>query len=372
MNIQEENWYEVTNIANFDTPALLFYPERIQSNITIASNIIRDDSLLRPHVKTHKCGEVTRMMMNAGVNKFKCATIAEAEMLAMNQAADVLLAYQPVGIKINRFLQLIKTYPNTKFSCLVDNEASLNAISKAAVQENVIIHLFIDVDTGMHRTGILPEQTLQLYRLCLDTESIVLLGFHAYDGHINTTDLEQRTKECYAGFNSLSQLVMNLTNDSKNRMVIVAGGTPTFPIYAQMDSVECSPGTFILYDHGYQQSFPDLPFLPAALVVTRVIAVLDEYTVCLDLGHKAIAAENCLDHRIRFLNAPGVVFIGHSEEHLVISTKTSHQLKLGDVLYGLPVHICPTCALYDIANIVVDRKMAGEWKIIARNRKITI
>jgi D-serine deaminase-like pyridoxal phosphate-dependent protein len=100
--------------------------------------------------------------------------------------------------------------------------------------------------------------------------------------------------------------------------------------------------------------------------------LINENTVCLDLGHKSIAAENILNERIRFLNAPEVEFIGHSEEHLVIRCEQKNCFKIGDVLYGLPVHICPSCALYDYANIIVENNIVDEWAIIARKRKINI
>ncbi len=94
--------------------------------------------------------------------------------------------------------------------------------------------------------------------------------------------------------------------------------------------------------------------------------------VCLDLGHKSIAAENELGNRVSFLNAPGLKFSGHSEEHLVAEAPADHSYKVGDVLYGLPVHICPTVALYERASIVKNHEVTGEWKIIARDRKIYV
>jgi D-serine deaminase-like pyridoxal phosphate-dependent protein len=98
------SWYEINNINDFDSPALIIYKERVQQNIARAIQMTGDASRLRPHVKTNKIAEVCNMMMKAGINKFKCATIAEAEMLGIIHAPDVLLAYQPVGVKIQRFI----------------------------------------------------------------------------------------------------------------------------------------------------------------------------------------------------------------------------------------------------------------------------
>ncbi|HEY0610599.1 MAG TPA: alanine racemase, partial [Chitinophaga sp.] len=89
-------WYTINNVDQIDSPALLVYPARIRENIDTAKAAIDDVQRLRPHVKTNKIAEVVQLMQDAGIQKFKCATIAEAEMLGKVHAADALLAYQPV------------------------------------------------------------------------------------------------------------------------------------------------------------------------------------------------------------------------------------------------------------------------------------
>ncbi|MEO7121513.1 MAG: D-TA family PLP-dependent enzyme, partial [Ginsengibacter sp.] len=134
----------------------------------------------------------------------------------------------------------------------------------------------------------------------------------------------------------------------------------------------CSPGTFIFWDYSYQSSLTEQPFLTAALVITRIISFPADGKLCLDLGHKSIAAENELNKRVHFLNAPGLKFVSQSEEHLVIEAERDHHYKIGDVFYGLPYHICPTVALYERGITVENKKIFGEWRLIARDRKITI
>ena len=368
----DKNWYLIKNIDQIDTPALIFYPERIKQNIEVLKSFIDRVNRLRPHVKTHKCIEVTQLLMQAGITKFKCATIAEAEMLAMCKAPDVLLAYQPVLAKANRLVKLTKKYRYTQFSCLVDNVVSATMLSTEAEANGLKITVYLDLNTGMNRTGILPSDAFLLYKNCHQLAGLNMLGLHAYDGHINTTHLEQRTVECLDAFKGVQQLAAQIVSAGYGIPVIIAGGTPTYPILARIPDVECSPGTFALWDDGYQKTFPDLPFLPSGLVATRVISVIDDHTVCLDLGHKSIASENTLNNRVVFLNAPNVEFVSHSEEHLVIRTCQPDRFKLGEVLYGLPVHICPTCALHDRAFTIVNGEIADRWLIVARNRTISV
>src|SRR6476620_5776047 len=114
------NWYEIKNEGSIDSPALILYKERVQQNIELVLKM-RDASLLRPHVKTNKIAEVCKMMLDTGITKYKCATIAEAEMLGMINAPDVLIAYQPTPVKAKRITALIQKYPSTHFSCLIDD-----------------------------------------------------------------------------------------------------------------------------------------------------------------------------------------------------------------------------------------------------------
>lgn len=366
-------WYHIKNIEKADSPALVIYPARVKENIRLLKGLIDDVQRLRPHAKTHKSKEASLLLIEAGINKFKCASIAEAEMLAQAHAQDVLLAYQPVGPKVQRFISLIKAYPHTKFSCLIDDPGAAKFLSEQAIANNVKIPVFIDLNVGMNRTGIDPgARALELYKYCALLQGIMPVGLHAYDGHINDPDLTVRKEKCDEAFIPVNLLKNAIMEEGFTEPVIIAGGSPTFPIHAKREGVECSPGTFIFWDAGYRQTLIEQPFLPAALVISRIISLPTETTLCLDLGHKSIAAENELGKRVYFLNAPELKPIGQSEEHLVMQTETGHDYKVGDLLYGLPFHICPTCALYERALIVEDEMINGEWKIAARNRKINV
>src|SRR6478735_9057620 len=156
------DWYSIKNINSIDSPALVVYPELVKQNIAWAVQLVGDVNKLRPHVKTNKMAEVCRLMMDAGITKFKCATIAEAEMLAQIGAPDVLLAYQPVGPKMERLIKLIQTYPNTSFSCLIDNDETSAQLSHLCVHHAIRLPVFIDVNNGMNRTGISPQKVMDL------------------------------------------------------------------------------------------------------------------------------------------------------------------------------------------------------------------
>ena len=364
-------WYEIKNIDTIDSPALVIYKDRVKYNIEQAVAMVKNIENLRPHAKTNKIAEVSSMMMDAGILKFKCATIAEAEMLGMVGAKDVLLAYLPTGPKIQRLLQLVQKYTATKFSCLVDNIDTAKNISDSFSLNNLQLDVFIDVNNGMNRSGIKPAAAFELFNAAQALQGIKIIGLHGYDGHIRDTNVSDRQHRSDDAFLQLKQLQKDIQEKYNTTLKIVTSGSPTFPTHAQRDDIECSPGTFVFWDWGYKTAVPDEPFEFAALVITRVISVIDDTTICTDLGHKSVAAENPLP-RVHFLNAPDVTPTGQSEEHLVAKVPDASKFSVGDVLYGVPVHICPTVALYERAFVIENNEAVNEWKVIARDKKITI
>jgi D-serine deaminase-like pyridoxal phosphate-dependent protein len=368
----QANWYQIQNIDELDSPALVIYPERVKENIQTLKGMIDDPQRLRPHVKTHKTKEATQLMLAAGINKFKCATIAEADMLAMCGAPDVLLAYQPVGPKLKRFVQLTQQYPHTQFACLTDNIASAQAIANAFTTAGATITIYIDLNVGQNRTGIAPgEKAVALYTWCTQANGLSIAGLHAYDGHTRGTYVERKatSDEAFARAETMQKTLQSM---GFSNIKIIAGGSPSFPIHAKRAVVECSPGTFVFWDKSYLDQCPEQPFHTAALLVTRVISLPDPAHICVDLGHKSVAAENEIGKRVFFPDAPDLKPVSQSEEHLVLYAGEGHAFQPGDVLYGIPYHVCPTVALYERAYTVKNGQVSGEWRIIARDRKISL
>ena len=371
MTDTSNDWFHITNVQDIDSPALVVYPARIKENIRLVVERVADIQLLRPHVKTHKMAAVAQLQLQAGITKFKCATIAEAEMLGIEKAPDVLLAYQPVGPKVQRFIQLIKMYPDTLFSCLVDNEVTANSINQQCIEAGITLNVFLDLNVGMNRTGILPQNAFELFQYCLALSNINPIGLHGYDGNINDTDINIRQQRSDIAYDNIQALVKRILDQLHILPVILSGGSPSFATHLLRKGVEVSPGTFIFWDYGYKTMLPAEPYSYAALVISRVISIIDAHTICTDLGHKAVAAENPLP-RVHFLNAPQAIPIGQSEEHLMLQVRDSTKYTPGDVLYGVPIHICPTVALYDKAVVIENNTATSEWAVTARGRKITV
>lgn len=361
------------NFDQIDSPSLVVYPSLVRENIAEMIRMVGSVSRLRPHIKTHKTAEGIQLMQEQGIYKFKCATIAEAELLAINKAKDVLLAHQPVGVKIDRLIKLITTYPDTAFSIIVDDLEQAKAINLKLSTAAISVKVFIDINVGMNRTGIAPnDAAILLYEYLQTATHLHFAGLHVYDGQHRQADPLEREQACDKAFEKVYQLIEKLEQKGVKRPLIIAGGSPSFSIHAKKMDRECSPGTNIFWDHGYASICPEQHFTPAVHIVTRVISKPSNNRICLDLGHKAVASENEITKRVYFPSNTDLMPVGQSEEHLVMETEHAEKYMVGDVLIGIPYHICPTVALHETMIAIENDQVVGEWAVAARKRKINI
>lgn len=360
-------WPDIEGLETIDSPGLLVDPDRVARNVDRLIEIVGGTahlSRLRPHVKTHKMPDAIDVQLSAGIDKFKTATLAETEMVAAAGASDIVLAHQVVGPKIDRLIALIERFPNTRVATIVDDADVVKRIAERLRNTNHSIDLLIDIDCGMHRTGIaFGDRVDRLRQQIESSDQVVFGGLHVYDGHIHDASVEARRSAVMPIIDSVKAYEQKYGVPE-----VIGGGTPTFPMWASETAWECSPGTPILWDIGYGGDYVDLPFEVAAALVTRVISKPGDGLLCFDLGHKAISAEMSLQHRVSLPAIPDARFVGQSEEHLVVSTSRADEFAVGDALIAFPRHICPTVASYPQANLIRGGQVTAEtWPITARD-----
>jgi D-serine deaminase-like pyridoxal phosphate-dependent protein len=370
------DWMTLADASVAPSPSLLVDPDRIEENLRRMIARVGSPARLRPHLKTHKLPQVIALQVSLGITKAKCATIAEAEMAAGAGATDILVAAQLVGPNVPRLLALQRTFPSVAFSTIADDPGALAALASAAQAAGTTIEILLDLDVGMARTGIAPSlAAAALYRTLATTPGLRAGGLHAYDGHLRHSVLAERIAAATDGIAQVEALRDSLTRSGLPVPRLVYGGTPTFPVHAPRTAhdatLECSPGTCVLWDANYATQIPDLDFLNAAVLLTRVISRPGTNRLCLDLGHKSVASE--MPHpRAIFPALPDARAVTHSEEHLVIETARAAEFPVGTALYALPWHICPTVALHDRVQIIRAGRLVEEWPVTARARRLTL
>jgi D-serine deaminase-like pyridoxal phosphate-dependent protein len=322
-----------------------------------------------PHVKTFKNPALVRLLQAKGVQRFKCATIAEAEMCARCDARHILISYPLVGPAIGRFIKLRQRYGGSSFWAIGDDLTQLSFLGEAAGGRD--IPFLVDVNPGMNRTGVAIDRLKPFCQAAGNIPGLSLMGFHCYDGNLGIQDSREREKAVAGESKNLLAIRQDLEAEGRSLPILVMGGTPTFPYHARNRGIFLSPGTFFVQDHGYQSKYQDLVFSPAAAILTRVISRPREDLFTLDLGYKAIASDQEGERGI-ITDLPAARPEAHSEEHWVFRMTEGSCPSIGTILHVIPTHICPTTALYPGIHVVREGRLVNYWEVEARNRKISV
>lgn len=372
--VMDSEKYRISGAESLITPALVYYKDIIEANTDRLIALSGGADRLWPHVKTHKMGALVKHQMARGITRFKCATIAEAEMAAMCAAEDILVAYPLVGPNIGRFLKLRDTYPYTRFWALGDDIEQLRLLGAEALTTGEKVRLLIDVDLGMDRTGVPLDKAAAFFQQCAELEGLAPLGLHCFNGNYKIADPAGREAAVNETLQAVFDIRALLKQQNYGCSVLILGSTPSLPCYAKYDGIFLSPGTAFVTDYGYWSLFRDLAFEPGAAVLTRVISRTKTGVFTLDLGYKSIAADP-KGLRGVILGYEDAEPLFQCEEHWTFKMRDGEENKApetGTLLYVIPTHICPTTALYPYALVAEGRRIVTTWDVSARNRQITI
>ncbi len=374
--LKEYPWserYRIDHVDDVLTPALAIYPEVIESNIQCTLRLLGGNpDRWRAHIKTAKLGYTLRMLLQRGVRSFKCATTLELVTACENGAADVLLAYPVMGANARRARELVDQFPDVRISVLAENDEQLRQWQGSR------IGVFLDINPGMNRTGIEQRDGDRVIRLITSMRDVGVpfRGLHYYDGQFGHVAEPERTAAAHAGYDRLLELAGEIRRRGFQVAEILTAGTPAFPSslsykgFLGKDFVHrVSPGTIVYCDATSLAQLPrEYAFEPAVLVVSRVVSHPVETIATCDAGHKAVSAD---------AGVPTCVVVGHpeltplapSEEHLPLQKKERKGPRVGEILYLLPRHICPTVNNFDFALLVKDGRIEAVEKVSARGRE---
>jgi D-serine deaminase-like pyridoxal phosphate-dependent protein len=363
--------YRVEDLSRVFSPSLLLFRELLEKNVDAMIGIAGSAGRLRPHCKTHKMAEVTRLELSKGIHKHKCATFAEAQMLAEAGATDVFLAYNVVGPNLERAVEFVKRFPDVVFSVTADDLRPIAALSERLSATGRTIDVLLDIDIGFHRTGIVPgDAAVDLYRQIAKSPGLRPGGLHAYDGQVHQPSRDEREQAVEVEWQTVRAFRDRLVREGLPVPRIIVGGTPTFPIHARNTdpAVELAPGTCVLNDAGYDESYADMKFTPAAVLLTRVVSRPAANRLTLDAGTKSVATDPPVGRRLVFPDLPESTQVIHNEEHLVLETPGASEFAPGDAILAIPRHICPTVALHKDVSVVSAGRVVDRWAVTARDR----
>ncbi len=367
--------HAIADVSELQSPGLLVFLDLVQYNLDRVLELVGGPDHWRPHCKTHKTREVIQLQLQRGITRHKCATIAEAELLASSGVRDILIAYPLVGPNQIRLGKLLDKFPDVWFMTLADHPALVQSLSDMATKFRHTLGVMLDLDSGMGRTGIpLNRQAIELYEMIATSAGLEPAGLHWYDGHHRQSDLSERRTAVLTGWQQLTRFRDQLLMSGLPVPRIVTGGSGSFAILAETGEpdLELSPGTTTFWDADMAERFPEVGLKIAAGIVTRVISIGAPDRLTLDVGHKACAADQPAGHRLYFPTIPTAREMQHSEEHLVLSVDNAQQFQLGDALLAFPRHVCPTFAVHQSVTVIEQGHVTSTWQVAARNRQLTI
>jgi D-serine deaminase-like pyridoxal phosphate-dependent protein len=366
--------YKVSGIEEVLTPALVIYPEIIAANLERTVKLLGADAdRWRVHIKTAKLGYTVRMMVERGIRHFKCATTLELLVACQCGAADVLLAYPSVGANARRVREIAEEFPKVRISVLAENEEQIRQWRGSR------LGIFLDINPGMDRTGIEQSHAGEVVALvcAIVAAGLEFRGLHYYDGQYGGLNEPERTATAHAGYDRLLKIVNEVERPGKGTPEVITAGTPTFPCSLSYEGFRkrglvhrISPGTIVYCDATSLAQLPEgYGYHPAVMVLARVVSRPRAGMVTCDAGHKAVSAD---------AGVPTCVLVGHSEltplspseEHLPMSVKEGAEgPQVGEALYLLPRHVCPTVNNFDCALLVRNGEIESVEKVSARGRE---
>jgi len=367
----------ISNPEQIRTPRLVVFEKNVEENIRIMKAYLESVAPgtgfnhMCCHVKTNKSEYVTSMLKNAGIKFFK-STLNEIEMLCSIGVEEIFIAYPVLKQDILFIADKIKKYPDIKFFVQAGTMEHIKILNNAGKEYEIRWNSFIDVDVGMHRTGISPDRVMNIYRLISESEFVSFSGLHGYDGHNDYADKGKMASEVKKSMQYLINLLYDFEKNGVKVPRIVVGGSPSFlddfsvlyPEVHDKTDIYVSPGTWVYWDSVYNSAYPG-KFVFAALVLAQIIDISDG-RITLNAGHKRWGA----DHgSVDIFSIQGAQVFSFSEEHIVLLVNNHSDYKIGDYVLIVPKHICPTVNLYE-SFIIIDEEgsIKGEFPVDGRNR----
>lgn len=355
------------------TPALVLDLDKLEHNLAYMTVFCEKHRIgLRPHAKTHKSANIARLQLEAGAVGICCAKLAEAEALA-EKGIHKLLLTSPVVMEgsIARAMDLARQTEDLILT--VDNQKTALDIQQAAESAGLTISLAIDLDVGLHRTGIAPGDLASALAHFIDGAShLKFRGLQAYAGHLmHVHDFDERKTKSLDAMRQLGDMRDRLRTEGIDCEILTGGGTGTFNIDPEAGVLtDLQGGSYVFMDREYNEvpiaNNAPIPFETALFVQSTVISNNTPGLVTTDAGLKSFSTD--ADPPIIHEGAPdgaSYFFFGDEQGGVLLKDK-NEKVELGTSISCVVPHCDPTVNLYDWYHCVRGDVLVDIWPVDAR------
>ncbi|MDR3675378.1 MAG: alanine racemase [Acidobacteriota bacterium] len=355
------------------TPVLTVDLDALERNLGRVADLCRRQGVgLRPHTKTHKSVEVSRLQLAQGAVGLTVAKVGEAEVMADAGFDDILVAFPIMGAEKLRRLATIARARRLLVS--LDSESAAQQLSLAAAAQNVTIGVLVEFDAGGRRCGLDPGPDLVVLAKAIEKlPGLKFRGLMSYFGNVWGTP-EQRRAEAEHVAELVTRALAAFRAEQMPVEIVSGGSTPSAEFAHLIPGLtEIRPGTYAYNDlNTYYQgacSFEDC----AVRVVATVVSTAVPGRAIIDAGSKTLTSD-LLGSGPKsgygyIVEAPDVPIIKLNEEHGYLDiTQTQHRFHVGDVVTVIPNHVCVTVNMHDEIVTLRQGEAVGCWKVAARGK----
>jgi D-serine deaminase-like pyridoxal phosphate-dependent protein len=365
---------EFQNKRDLDTPCLVLDLDILEANVkkmqSVASGAGKE---LRPHAKTHKCSALARRQIEAGAIGVCVAKVSEAEAMVKAGIGGILITGPVVTPKkIRRLVELLGAAPT--LMTVVDNRESVELLAAALAESKRSMDVLLDVDIGLHRTGVRPAEAMELAAHVLNRPALRLRGLQAYAGHVQHLRLyEERWAESRKCLQEAVPVFRELKRTVESCAIFSASGTGTFDIELTVPEVtEFQVGSYVCMDAQYLAvgSAADpahfTAFAPALRLLTTVVSRNQAGFVTVDAGLKSLYRDGGVPQVVGAAPS-GMAYHWFGDEYGRITCSAEAGLPaLGAVLELVTAHCDPTINLFDRFYLTRGDAVVGTWAIDLR------
>ena len=356
------------------TPALVVDLSRLNANLDRMQSLCdRHQHTLRPHSKTHKCVAIARLQVDRGAVGICCAKLGEAEAMSRGGLENILVTSPVVTDEgIRRAISLHRT--TRELILTVDSSIVAKRTNELAEAAQTKVDVIMDIDPGMHRTGIqLGTEGLNLAKsLVQDCHYLKFRGIQFYSGDLMHVRSYTERRERYSERNAqLKRFLHDLRESGVECEIVTGGGTGSYEIDLELNVMtELQAGSYAFMDRQYleieSRSGIELEFDPSLFVFTTVISSNHTHMATTDAGLKSFATDDKTPLIVD--GAPDechYAFMG--DEHGAVHWKSDdYQLNVGSMISTVVPHCDPTINLYNEIHVVAGNKLVDIWPFGAR------
>jgi D-serine deaminase-like pyridoxal phosphate-dependent protein len=356
------------HVSEIDTPALVVDLDILDRNLSRVASYAAEHGLrLRPHTKTHKSIRLARRQLEAGAGGLTVAKVSEAEVMLGAAPPNLLVAFPIVGP--SKLVRLMEVARRTAVTVALDSLTAALALDAAAGEAGVRVGVLAEVDVGLGRVGVSPDELLDLARAICALKHVTFEGIAFYPGHVGGWDAANQ-----AAFAAVAELLTQILSEFRRAGIEVrtvsGGSTPTlFHSHEMAGITEIRPGTYVFNDVNTVTGGACSWEACAATVLATVVSTARPGQMIVDGGSKTFSSDRLANPGDatfgRVTDAPGARFHKMNEEHgFVDTTQAGREFRVGDRVRIVPNHVCVAVNLhervYGLRGDAVSKRF-GTW-----------